>query len=228
MSEPISRLSTMVKLSKANFAIEEKVFLREIIKFGVPGEEIRQRQRIPLFEPDPFNFGSRPAAPLSRAAPAVDPSDPDAIPRLMSTPVLDTEITLSAIQLIRFDIACKEYSASKTQQAIHRDLLLTHILERLDTDALTALETHIEYISSALLKDTFHIWALVRETNLLDTSANTKHHQIVDFTTLKQTGTFGAYLQAFNRSADLVQAAFESPWHPGYISLEDLKKSIFL
>ena len=132
------------------------------------------------------------------------------------------------MELIHYKAAFKEYSSNKLTQVEQRDSLLAHILARLDTDALTALENHPEFSATAHLKDTFHIWELVRHTNLLDSSANTKHHQLVEFTTLKQTGHFGSYLTTFNRCSGLVTAGYESKLHPGYILIDDLYRSIFL
>ena len=225
MSEPNSPSSSVTKLSKANFSVEEKVFLREIIKFGIPGIEIRDGKRQPLVPPDPFSFAATFPSKSAASKPSATESLSDSPPRTSSSgPV---SLTLSPLEMIHYDAAHQEYTANKIKQIEQRDALLAHILDRLDSVALTALENHPEFSATVSSKDTFRIWQLVRHTNLLDSSANTRHHHLVQFTTLKQTGTFGSYVTSFNRNVGLVSTGFESKQYPGYIKIDDLSKSMF-
>lgn len=208
--------STPTLLTPENYSIRRKEILDQVIKFGAPGFEIISGKRNVRVEP--------------LISDTSYPRD------------LSGELTSLGEKLFFADIT--DHKADLKVDIVNRDLLLSFFMETFSLTSKTKLESKksktvvhigpppstsivVGYSDAKLVKDTFRIFQLLDETHLHGTS-RMHQQQLVDLIKCSQSSTHEAYLSDFSDKSVPVIAAFESPIHSGYISIDSLLRCFYL
>lgn len=109
--------------------------------------------------------------------------------------------------------------------------LLSYLLAFLSPASVTDLKSKEDkengFVASVGRKDTFRLWALIEETHLFS-SGRAKLVHLKDFLSTHQSGSHEDYLNFSRERFALFKHDFESPTHPGYVSLDELAQVVYV
>jgi hypothetical protein len=227
-------------ITKANFITESRIFKDEIVRFGVPGQEIRKGKRIPLVAPVRSVLVS---AAIAAVVPVAEiPADlahnivfipavlaRAAVPAVYSSDY-DIDVTtgvLTSIGRIEFAADLAEYRIQLKLRIQHSADLLLFLLSRLSVASKTTLDTKPQVQALKDDTDTYGLWEVVVAVHLHG-SGHSRNRHMKDFISYKQTTSHEDCLVSLRSHAALVLAAFGSSDHPGYIKFDDLLLSVYL
>lgn len=204
-------------MSKLNFARTSREFKDIIFQFGEPGLEINTGVRIPHVEPTKADMdvnGVRLYSLQDNGAGAVFGPG------------------LSAEGISDFIAARNRFENKNVKRMKDTDDLLAYMLAptQLSRQSKIALDTkvgHNGFSASKLSKDTFALWRLIEEIHVVSSSRG-KLQVLTSFLSLKQASSHEEYVSEFNRLYADMLSNFESVTHRGFISIDDLSRSVYL
>jgi len=216
------KLSTAACITPSSYSSLEKNLLKDLLFYGMPGQEIFENNR--LKPPLPTEF-------------IVEPI-PDSI--------LGYSNALSILSKYDRDSNDKGRLSDRGYDAYKRDLsnydrvilaydeqvdkLLPFLFYCLSPTSMALLEAKSGFQLALRQKDSFAIFELLRETHR-GTSAYAKHASLLQLLQVRQSKahTFHEFLSTFQDAADLVLARFGgSGAYAGFLAMDDIKKALFL
>eukprot|EP01041_Mallomonas_annulata_P012351 gene12351-25986_t len=203
-----------------NFSSLVDAFMHSIISFGDPAREIIGGVVIPLVSPSKIDLddGGRRVYSLFRTVDLIDPK------------ILSFGPDLSEASERSYAADLQYYRTQKLERDKQSHALLAYIISRLSPESLTSLATHTGptgFDAAVLAVNTFDVWKLILKTHLYG-SGRTKQRQMVDLLGVSQSKSHESYLKDFRDKSELVIGAFESKAHPGFISIDELLKVLYI
>ena len=193
-----------LEITLSDFPSRAVAFMDEIIKFGLPGQEIITSTNLRPIEPDPDS-------PVFTSADGV----------------------MTDMGKFQYERACKKFDAALPDYLESQRLLLDYIVSALSSASKALLETRIGpdgYVASKAAYNTRRVWQLVTETHM-GSSMRIKQSAMVNFLQHKQQPgqSFPEFLTIFRRYAASVTTYFgaASP-HVGYISIDMLSRVLLV
>ena len=208
-----------------NFPIITVLFKEACLKFGIPGQEIIKGVPIPLSLPTKNATDDVGEFIYAHEVQRDEKGSPvlqiDGI-----TPKFYSFLSDNGERAFLQDIAY--YRTQLVLREQHTAALMVLLLEFLSPESKNALDVDPLYTVAKNTPDTFAVWQMVIKVHQFG-SSRTKFQFLVDFFACRQDGrAFDAFVVDLNRKNTLVLGAFDSSTHPGYISLDLLKKLVFM